>query len=193
MNKAVTQLCSKLYGGLCGLWLTLIEIEKQAELLEFSSLQTLISLSLSQVSAESMESLCERQQRCVKASIVSSWQLVEAQDRLCGLELHSSESVEQARAQALASSAHLSETEEEWRRKESMLESRSNPVLGLDPEHGGFDKVHTHTRTHSSQLMKIHQVTKPSISLQLRIYKWFKVIFLPEVSLFKNVKQKSYI
>ncbi|XP_060764963.1 hsp90 co-chaperone Cdc37-like 1 isoform X2 [Neoarius graeffei] len=95
---------------------------------------------LHEVSAESMESLCERQQRCVKASIVSSWQLVEAQDRLCGLELHSSESVEQARAQALASSAHLSETEEEWRRKESMLESRSNPVLGLDPEHGGFDK-----------------------------------------------------
>ncbi|XP_053097086.1 hsp90 co-chaperone Cdc37-like 1 isoform X2 [Pangasianodon hypophthalmus] len=95
---------------------------------------------LHEVSAESMASLCERQQRCVKASIGSSWQLVEAQARLCGLELHGSESVEQARARALASSAHLSQTEEEWRRKESMLESRWSPVLGPEPGHSGFDK-----------------------------------------------------
>ncbi|XP_060752172.1 hsp90 co-chaperone Cdc37-like 1 isoform X1 [Tachysurus vachellii] len=93
-----------------------------------------------EVSAESMASLCERQQRCVKASIVSSWQLVEAQDQLCGLELHGSESVEQARAQALASSAHLSQTEEEWRMKESMLDSRWSPVLGQEPGHSGFNK-----------------------------------------------------
>ncbi|XP_058268674.1 hsp90 co-chaperone Cdc37-like 1 isoform X2 [Hemibagrus wyckioides] len=93
-----------------------------------------------EVSAESMASLCERQQRCVKASIVSSWQLVEAQDQLCGLELHGSESVEQARAQALASSAHLSQSEEEWRMKESMLDSRWSPVLGQEPGYSGFDK-----------------------------------------------------
>lgn len=105
--------------------------------------------TLSQVSAESMESLCERQQRCVKASIVSSWQLVEAQDQLCGLELHGSESVEQARAQALTSSAHLSQTEEEWRMKESMLDSRWSPVLGQEPGHSGFDKVHARTHRHS--------------------------------------------
>ncbi|KAK3522203.1 hypothetical protein QTP70_032392 [Hemibagrus guttatus] len=91
-------------------------------------------------SAESMASLCERQQRCVKASVVSSWQLVEAEDQLCGLELHGSESVEQARAQALASSAHLSQTEEEWRMKESMLDSRWSPVLGQETGHSGFDK-----------------------------------------------------
>lgn len=118
-----------------------------------------LCLSLSQVSAENMASLCERQQRCVKASIVSSWQLVEAQDQLCGLELHGSESVEQARARALASSAHLSQTEEEWRRKESMLESRWSPVLGPDPGHGGFDKVHTHAHTHNSQRMNVQQQT----------------------------------
>ncbi|KAI5620095.1 hsp90 co-chaperone Cdc37-like 1, partial [Silurus asotus] len=100
-----------------------------------------LSLPLSQVSVEeSMASLCERQQRCVKASIVSSWQLVEAQDQLCGLELHGSESVEQARARALASSAHLSQIEEEWRRKESMLDSRWSPTLGPDPGQHGFNK-----------------------------------------------------
>ncbi|KAL6472792.1 hypothetical protein MHYP_G00189800 [Metynnis hypsauchen] len=96
-----------------------------------------------EASAESMAFLCESQQRCVKASIVSSWQLVEAQDQLCGLELHGSESAEQARARALASSAHLSQTEEEWRRKESMLgglESRWSPVPGAETGHSGFDK-----------------------------------------------------
>lgn len=74
-----------------------------------------------EASAESMASLCQRQQRCVKASIASQWQLAEAQDQLCGLELHSSESVEQERAQALASSAELSHTEHQWRLKERML------------------------------------------------------------------------
>ncbi|XP_062870006.1 hsp90 co-chaperone Cdc37-like 1 [Trichomycterus rosablanca] len=98
------------------------------------------SQQLHEASAESIASLCERQQRCVKASIVSSWQLVEAQDQLCGLELHGSESAEQARARALASSAHLSKTEEEWRRKESMLDSRRSPVLGQEFCDSGFDK-----------------------------------------------------
>lgn len=93
-----------------------------------------------EISAESMAFLCERQQRCVKASIVSSWRLVEAQDGLGDLELHGCESVEQARARALASSAHLTQCEEEWRRKESMLESRWSPVLGQETGYGGFDK-----------------------------------------------------
>ncbi|XP_066506965.1 hsp90 co-chaperone Cdc37-like 1 isoform X2 [Hoplias malabaricus] len=90
-----------------------------------------------------MAFLCESQQRCVKASIVSSWQLVEAQDQLCGLELHGSESAEQAHARALASSTQLSQTEEEWRRKESMLgglESRWSPVPGVETGESGFDK-----------------------------------------------------
>lgn len=96
-----------------------------------------------EASAESMVSLCESQQQRVKATIVSSWQLVEAQDQLCGLELHGCESAEQARARALASSAQLSQTEEEWRKKESLLggsEARLSPVLGLETEHRGFDK-----------------------------------------------------
>ncbi|XP_016374260.1 hsp90 co-chaperone Cdc37-like 1 isoform X2 [Sinocyclocheilus rhinocerous] len=89
-------------------------------------------------SAESMASLCLSQQRCVKASIASQWQLVEAQDQLCGLELHSSESVEQERARALASSAELSQTEQEWRHKERML-GRS-PTLCPEASRDVFDK-----------------------------------------------------
>ncbi|XP_051764745.1 hsp90 co-chaperone Cdc37-like 1 isoform X3 [Ctenopharyngodon idella] len=88
--------------------------------------------------AESMASLCLSQQRCVKASIASQWQLVEAQDQLCGLELHSSESVEQEHARALASSAELSQIEQEWRHKERML-GRS-PTLCPEVSRDVFDK-----------------------------------------------------
>nr|XP_057912198.1 hsp90 co-chaperone Cdc37-like 1 isoform X4 [Doryrhamphus excisus] len=45
-----------------------------------------------------MASLCQSQQRCVKTSIVSSWMLAEAQERLCSLRVHCSESLEQERA-----------------------------------------------------------------------------------------------
>ncbi|KAK7120214.1 hypothetical protein R3I94_020277 [Phoxinus phoxinus] len=89
-------------------------------------------------SAESMASLCQSQQRCLEASIASQWQLAEAQDQLCGLELHSSESVEQERARALASSAELSQTEQEWRHKERML-GRS-PTLCPEASRDVFDK-----------------------------------------------------
>uniref|UniRef100_A0A8C7QK98 Hsp90 co-chaperone Cdc37-like 1 n=1 Tax=Oncorhynchus mykiss TaxID=8022 RepID=A0A8C7QK98_ONCMY len=90
-------------------------------------------------SAESMVSLCQRQQQCVKAS-VSSWQLVEAQDQLCGMELHGSESVEQERARAVAGQSELSQTEHEWRRKESMLGGSRSPVLSADSSRDMFDK-----------------------------------------------------
>lgn len=89
-------------------------------------------------SAESMASLCLSQQRCLEASIASQWQLAEAQDQLCGLELHSSESVEQERARALASSAELSQTEQEWRYKERML--GRNPTLCPEASRDVFDK-----------------------------------------------------
>lgn len=92
-----------------------------------------------QPSAESMASLCLSQQRCLEASIASQWQLAEAQDQLCGLELHSSESVEQERARALASSAELSQTEQEWRYKERML--GRNPTLCPEASRDVFDKV----------------------------------------------------
>ncbi|XP_059401596.1 hsp90 co-chaperone Cdc37-like 1 isoform X2 [Carassius carassius] len=89
-------------------------------------------------SAESMASMCLSQQRCVKASIASQWQLAEAQYQLCGLELHSSESAEQERARGLASSTELSQTEQEWRHKESML-GRS-PTLCPEASRDVFDK-----------------------------------------------------
>lgn len=68
-----------------------------------------------------MASLCQSQKHCVKASIVSSWRLAEAQDQLCSLEVHSSESLEQERARTLACPTELVSTVEEWRRKESTL------------------------------------------------------------------------
>ncbi|KAF3848935.1 hypothetical protein F7725_015432 [Dissostichus mawsoni] len=72
-----------------------------------------------------MASLC--QGRCVKASIVSSWRLAEAQDQLCSLGVHSSESLEQERARTMACPTELTHTEEEWRRKESMLGGQEPP------------------------------------------------------------------
>lgn len=95
-----------------------------------------------------MESLCQSQQRCVKASIVSSWRLAEAQDQLCSLGVHSSESLEQERARTRACPTELSHTEEEWRRKESMLggqEPSRSPVLGAVGSWDVFDKVRCHT------------------------------------------------
>ncbi|XP_044030567.1 hsp90 co-chaperone Cdc37-like 1 isoform X2 [Siniperca chuatsi] len=90
-----------------------------------------------------MASLCQSQQRCVKASIVSSWRLAEAQDQLCSLGVHSSESLEQERARTLTCPTELTHTEEEWRRKESMLgghEPSRSPVLGAVGSWDVFDK-----------------------------------------------------
>jgi len=91
-----------------------------------------------------MASLCQSQHRCVKASIVSSWRLAEAQDQLCSLGVHSSESLEQERARTLACPTELKHTEEEWRRKESMLgclDPSRSPVLGAVRSWEVFDKV----------------------------------------------------
>ncbi|XP_028827075.1 hsp90 co-chaperone Cdc37-like 1 [Denticeps clupeoides] len=104
--------------------------------------------------AENMASLCQSQQQRVRASIVSSWQLVEAQDQLCGLELHGSESAEQERARARASSAELSRTEQEWRDKESMLggpDPRRSPVLGADSSRDVFDKSIINSQARQSE------------------------------------------
>ncbi|XP_034565227.1 hsp90 co-chaperone Cdc37-like 1 isoform X1 [Notolabrus celidotus] len=90
-----------------------------------------------------MSSLCQSQQRCVKASIVSSWRLAEAQDQLCSLGVHSSESLEQERARTLTCPSELTHTVEEWRRKESMLggqELSRSPVLGAVGSWDVFDK-----------------------------------------------------
>lgn len=90
-----------------------------------------------------MESLCQSQQRCVKASVISSWTLAEAQDRLCSLGVHSSESQEQERARTRTCPSELTHTEEEWRRKERMLggqEPSRSPVLGAVGSWDVFDK-----------------------------------------------------
>ncbi|KAI7793211.1 hsp90 co-chaperone Cdc37-like 1 [Triplophysa rosa] len=89
-------------------------------------------------SVDSMVSLCQSQKRCLKASVACQWQLAEAQDQLCGLELHGSESVEQEHARALASSTELSQIEQEWKHKERML-GRS-PTLCPEASRDVFDK-----------------------------------------------------
>lgn len=91
----------------------------------------------------SAASLCQSQQRCMKASIVSSWRLAEAQEQLCSLGVHSSESLEQERARTRACPAELTHTEEEWRRKESVLgrlAGSHSPVLGAVSSWDVFDK-----------------------------------------------------
>ncbi|CAL1569952.1 unnamed protein product [Knipowitschia caucasica] len=90
-----------------------------------------------------MTSHCQSQQHGVKASILSGWTLAEAQDQLCSLEVHSSESVEQERARTRACPADLSNTEQEWQRKESMLgspESSCSPVLGASASWDVFNR-----------------------------------------------------
>lgn len=80
----------------------------------------------------------------MKASIVSSWRLAEAQDQLCSLGVHSSESLEQERARSMACPTELTNTEEEWRRKESMLggqEPSRSPMLETVGSWDVFDKV----------------------------------------------------
>ncbi|XP_037340534.1 hsp90 co-chaperone Cdc37-like 1 [Pungitius pungitius] len=87
--------------------------------------------------------LCQSQHRCVKASIVSSWRLAEAQDQLCSLGVHSSESLEQERARTQACPTELTHNEEEWRRKESLLGCQGpsrGPVLGAVRSWDVFDK-----------------------------------------------------
>ncbi|KAM9516745.1 hsp90 co-chaperone Cdc37-like 1 isoform 1-T2 [Salvelinus alpinus] len=107
---------------------------------------------MASASEDSMASLCQSQQQCVKASIVSSWQLVEAQDQLCGLELHGSESVEQEHARAIASQSELSQTEQEWRRKENMLGGSRSPVLSADSSQDVFDKSIINSRSKNVEL-----------------------------------------
>ncbi|KAF7669546.1 hypothetical protein LDENG_00155460 [Lucifuga dentata] len=97
----------------------------------------------SQSSDSATASLCQRQQHCVKASIMSGWRLAEAQDQLCSLGVHSSESMEQEHARSLTCPTEVAHTEEEWRRKESMLGGQDlsrSPVIGTVGSWDVFDK-----------------------------------------------------
>ncbi|XP_057674202.1 hsp90 co-chaperone Cdc37-like 1 [Corythoichthys intestinalis] len=84
-----------------------------------------------------------RQPGCSMTSAVSGWMLAEAQDRLCALRFHCSESLEQEHARTRTSPNELTHSEEEWRRKESMLggqEPSRGPVLGAEGSWDVFDK-----------------------------------------------------
>ncbi|XP_041666205.1 hsp90 co-chaperone Cdc37-like 1 isoform X2 [Cheilinus undulatus] len=102
-----------------------------------------------------MASLCQSQQRCVKASIVSSWRMAEAQDQLLSLGVHSSESLEQERARTQVCPAELRHAVEEWRRKESMLggpEPSRSPVLGAVRSWDVFDKSIINVQSQSAEM-----------------------------------------
>ncbi|XP_061148768.1 hsp90 co-chaperone Cdc37-like 1 [Syngnathus typhle] len=100
--------------------------------------------SSTQLSSCAEASLCQDQQQgCSATSMVSSWMLAEAQDRLCALRFHSSESLEQEHARTRASPTELTHTVEEWLHKELMLggpEHSRGPVLGADGSWDVFDK-----------------------------------------------------
>lgn len=106
-----------------------------------------------------MASLCQSQQHNMKASILSSWKLAEAQDQLCSLGVHSSESLEQERARNSACPSELSQTEQEWQRKESMLGGREpscSPVLGASGSWDAFNKSIINVQ-HPTQTFEMEQ------------------------------------
>lgn len=106
-------------------------------------------------------SLCQSQQNSMKASILSGWRLAEAQDQLCSLGVHSSESLEQERARTSACPSELSQTEQEWQRKESMLgghDSSCSPVLGVSASWDAFNKSIINVQ-HPTQTVKTEQST----------------------------------
>ncbi|XP_041041859.1 hsp90 co-chaperone Cdc37-like 1 isoform X2 [Carcharodon carcharias] len=75
----------------------------------------------SQVYMGGVESICHKQQELVKRTMECRWRLAEAQQRLCDLELHNSESLEQERAKAQTEFWELKQKEDEWRQKEEEL------------------------------------------------------------------------
>ncbi|GCB71428.1 hsp90 co-chaperone Cdc37-like 1 [Scyliorhinus torazame] len=75
----------------------------------------------SQVHMGGVESVCHKQQELVKRTMECRWRLAEAQQRLCDLELHNSESLEQERAKAQTEFWELKQKEDEWRQKEEEL------------------------------------------------------------------------
>ncbi|XP_067886562.1 hsp90 co-chaperone Cdc37-like 1 [Heterodontus francisci] len=75
----------------------------------------------SQVYVGGVESVCHKQQELVKKTMECRWRLAEAQQRLCDLELHNSESLEQERAKAQTEFWELKQKEDEWRQKEKEL------------------------------------------------------------------------
>lgn len=106
-----------------------------------------------------MASVCQSQLHCMKASILTGWRLAEAQDQMCSLGVHSSESLEQERARTSACPSELSHTEQEWQRKESMLgghEPSCSPILGVSASWDVFDKsiINAH---HPSQRVEKEQ------------------------------------
>lgn len=97
----------------------------------------------SHLCGNAMASLCQSQQHSLKTSILSGWRLAEAQDQLCSLGVHSSESLEQERARTSTCPRELSHTEQEWQRKERMLgghEPSCSPVLGGSASWDVFNK-----------------------------------------------------
>ncbi|XP_042193389.1 hsp90 co-chaperone Cdc37-like 1 isoform X1 [Callorhinchus milii] len=79
------------------------------------------SVPQTQICADGGASIGHEQQGLVKNTLECKWNLAEAQERLCTLELHNSESLEQEHAKAQTESWELKRKEDEWRQKEEEL------------------------------------------------------------------------
>ncbi|XP_005998939.1 hsp90 co-chaperone Cdc37-like 1 isoform X2 [Latimeria chalumnae] len=77
---------------------------------------------LEQMCIDGMDAVCHNQKEFVKNRVACKWNIAEAQQKLCCLELHNSESVEQEHAKAQTGHSELKQKEEEWRQKEEDLE-----------------------------------------------------------------------
>lgn len=65
----------------------------------------------------------------MKSTVACKWNLAEAQQKLCSLALHNSESLDQEHAKAQTAVSELRQREEEWRQKEEALIQRERMCL----------------------------------------------------------------
>ncbi|NXN86854.1 CD37L protein, partial [Bombycilla garrulus] len=85
-----------------------------------------------QTYGQGIELICQKQEEFVKISIESNWNLAEAQQKLCSLALHNSESMDQEYAKAQTEASELRQREEEWRRKEALIEKERQNLWNTD-------------------------------------------------------------
>ncbi|NXH29673.1 CD37L protein, partial [Myiagra hebetior] len=80
---------------------------------------------------QGIELICQKQE-FVKSSIESKLNLAEAQKKLGSLALHNSESRDQEYAKAQTEASELRQREEEWRRKEALIERERENLWNTD-------------------------------------------------------------
>ncbi|NWW95578.1 CD37L protein, partial [Rhynochetos jubatus] len=85
-----------------------------------------------QTYGQGIEFICQKQKEFVKRSVESQWNLAEAQQKLGSLALHNSESTDQEYAKAQTEASELRHREEEWRRKEVLIQREQQNLWNTD-------------------------------------------------------------